>query len=143
MTNSIALNSRVKIHYRIECDSAGDLSGVEAEVTFVQGEGRVLPEIEEALIGKKSGDRVELTLTPQHSFGAHDPKAVIKVPIDKIPDGENCLPGSLLAAKDKQGQPFTAIVREVHADHAMLDLNHPYAGQNVVLKVEVLAVEPL
>ncbi len=142
MSETIQEKSRVKISYTVQVDGKVVESHVDKPVEYVQGEGVLFLEIEEALVGKSVGDEVSVTMTPQQSFGQRDPKAVAKFPLKQLPEGKQCVVGELLAGTDAQGQPFKATVQSIEEDHLVLDLNHPYAGKELLIQVKIIDVKP-
>ena len=37
--------------------------------------------------------------------------------------------------------PVNVIVKEVHEDHAVIDGNHPFAGEELIFDIEVVSVQ--
>ena len=83
--NEIKKSMFVVLTYEIYEESE-ILEQVENPVTLIHGQGKkLLPKIEEALLGKKAGDIVEITLKPEEGFGFYDKALVIKDDISNVP----------------------------------------------------------
>ena len=83
--NEIKKSMFVVLTYEIYEESE-ILEQVENPVTLIHGQGKkLLPKIEEALLGKKAGDIVEITLKPEEGFGFYDEALVIKDDISNVP----------------------------------------------------------
>ena len=62
------------------------------------------------------------------------------MPLDKIPEDAR-KEGAMLMAHDPQGGQQPVRVHEVHDEHAVLDFNHPLAGQRLHFQVKVVGVD--
>jgi len=47
-----------------------------------------------------------------------------------------------LSVEDSSGQPFEAYVTDIRPDGAVLDFNHPLAGETLFFEVTVSALRP-
>lgn len=137
-TPLIAKGRTVGIEYTLTLD---DGSTVQTNVggpplSFVAGEGQVIPGLEAALQGKAARDRVKVRIAPEQAYGPTDPKKRQEVPIDKIPEDARKV-GTLLGA---QGFDGPVRVAEVRPDVVVLDFNHPLAGKALTFDVLVLSI---
>jgi FKBP-type peptidyl-prolyl cis-trans isomerase 2 len=103
---------------------------------FVPGQHQMIPSLEEALTGMKQGEEKRVDLMPNEAFGPYDEKKKATVSRDQLPT--NVKPGTVLKTHD--GIPF--IVLDVSGGSAVVDFNHPLAGQHLVFDVKVLSVKP-
>ena len=102
---------------------------------FIQGQHQILPALEREMDGMKAGEEKSVELSAEQGFGRYDAMKRKEVsPID-LPVGTK--KGDIL--QDKQGRP--AIVTEMSESVAVLDYNHPLAGQTVFVQLKVLKVE--
>lgn len=104
-------------------------------LSFVQGQGQIVPGLEKALAGLKAGDKKRVEVTPDQAYGSYDEKKRFTVSKSRIPGDAKV--GSLL--QDKNGQPVRVV--EVSGDSVVLDRNHPLAGKTVTFDVRILKVE--
>lgn len=137
----IEAGSTVTIHYSLTVDDEEMESSFGGKpLTYQQGEGQLIPGLEQKLEGLDAGDKKDVTVSPEAGYGAHDPENVIPVPKSSFSSPENIEIGSFVEGRTGQGQPFRAKVTEMRDDEFVLDLNHPLAGKTLHFKVEVVEV---
>ncbi|MDT8299816.1 MAG: FKBP-type peptidyl-prolyl cis-trans isomerase, partial [Spirochaetaceae bacterium] len=90
----IAKDAVVIIDYAIK-DTEGTLleDSDDGPMSFIQGTGVLVPGLEQALEGKKAGDRLQATLTPEEAFGTRDEELVLEVGLDDFQDPEEVVVG--------------------------------------------------
>lgn len=109
-------------------------------MTFKHGEGTILPAVEEALTGAEPGETREITITPGDGFGNVDPEAIQEVELAKLPEDAR-QEGAILIISNEEGRQQTISVRAIREDKAVIDMNHPLAGQTLHYKITVLSVK--
>jgi len=134
----ISKGRKVDIEYTLTLD---DGSTVQSNVggpplSFVAGEGQIIPGLEAALDGKAVRERVKVKIAPEQAYGLSDAKNMQEVPLDKIPEDARKV-GTLLSA---QGFDGPIRVAEVRPDVVVLDFNHPLAGKALTFDVLVLSI---
>jgi len=104
---------------------------------IVVGEGKLLPGIEEALIGMEKDQEKELELPPEKAYGHRDPAKVKKYSLGEFRRAgiRNVRPGMVVEIGNKIG-----IVKTVSGGRVTVDFNHPYAGKTILAKVKVLDI---
>jgi FKBP-type peptidyl-prolyl cis-trans isomerase SlyD len=140
---AIEKGSSVKIEYTLKDDKGEVLdtnAGKEA-LAFTQGAQQIIPGLDRALLGMKTGDSKKVTVKPEDAYGAVDPKAEAEVPKDALPQGA-AVAGTRLLARGQDGQPRPVTVKAVKDTTVLLDLNHPLAGKTLFFDVKVVSVEP-
>jgi len=140
---AIEKGSSVKIEYTLKDDKGAVLdtnAGKEA-LAFTQGAQQIIPGLDKALLGMKTGDSKKVTVKPEDAYGAVDPKAEAEVPKDALPQGA-AVAGTRLLARGQDGQPRPVTVKAVKDTTVVLDLNHPLAGKTLFFDVKVVSVEP-
>lgn len=134
----IAKGKTVDIEYTLTLD---DGSTVQTNVggpplSFVAGEGQIIPGLEAALDGRSVRERVKVKIEPDQAYGPIDPQKRQEIPLDKIPEDARKV-GTLLSA---QGFDGPIRVAEVRPDVVVLDFNHPLAGKALTFDVLVLSI---
>jgi FKBP-type peptidyl-prolyl cis-trans isomerase SlyD len=120
---------------------ADDEPASEPEVIgAVFGTGQILPNVESALEGKASGDRVEIRLASGSTFGMRTASAILEVDRSDFP--EDVAHGDRFELENAAGDLLVAHVLEVHGEVVVIDTNHPLAEQDVTLRGELLEVRP-
>jgi FKBP-type peptidyl-prolyl cis-trans isomerase 2 len=106
-------------------------------VSYIQGTGELNPVLEHALYGLHAGDRKTVLLSPEEGFGRYDSSKKSTVPKSRLPADIQL--GTIL--QDSLGRLVT--VAAITNESVVLDLNHPFAGQNIVFDIHILNVENL
>ena len=104
------------------------------------GHNDIFPKLEQALMSKKAGDSVTLTLEPEDAFGESEPELIRSVPLNLL--GDNVEPGMKVEGvpgEPSDGRIYTVIGSD--ENHVFLDGNHPCAGWALKFVVKVLKVE--
>lgn len=105
------------------------------------GHGAAAEAFEQAIQGLAVGDPREVRLAPDAAFGPRDPDAIIEVDRGDLPI--DIQPGDELGADREDGEGSVLLkVIEVRDDVAVLDTNHPLAGQRIRLSVRIEAIRP-
>lgn len=137
----IQSGSQVSIEYTLKLDD-GDVvdTNVGGEpLVYEQDRGQMLPALEQELSGMTAGDSKQVTLSAEQGYGAVNPEAYQEVPLEDIPEDAREA-GARLVVQGPSGQHF-AQVKEVHDESAVLDFNHPLAGQTLHFDIKVVDVK--
>lgn len=137
----IEKGSKVHLHYTLKVD--GDVVGSsrgEEPLAYIQGEGHIVPGLEEALLGKSVGDSLDVSVSPEKGYGMPNDEARQSVPKSAFEDPSDLKPGDVVSG-EAGGQPLRALVLEVTDDQIVLDLNHPLAGKTLEFDIEIIGVE--
>lgn len=143
MTDSVKIGKDTVAWLKIEVfDASGNLlsAGEEEGAPVLFGHEDILPALEKALIGKKAGDSVTITLEPEDAFGESDPDLIKSVPLNLL--GDNVEEGMKV-----EGVPGEANDHRIYTvigsdeKHVFLDGNHPFAGWTLKFVIKVLKVE--
>jgi len=106
-------------------------------LSYLHGEGQIVPGLETALVGLAAGDRKQVAVPPSDGYGEHDPRGVQEVPRDAFPPDFQPQVGMQLTAEGEGGEPVPFQVREVRDGSVVIDLNHPLAGKTLHFDVTV------
>ncbi len=137
-------NSFVTVEYVLR-DEEGDVldsSGAEdgEPIEYVHGYGMLVPGLEAALVGLKSGDKKEVTVSAEEGYGDRDEELVLEIERTEFPDGVEV--GDEFVATSPDGEEVVLHVLEVNDDGVLVDANHPLAGMTLHYEVEVTSVRP-
>lgn len=129
-------------------DSLGELlDQLDEPIEFYVGGDDLLPSIEQALLGKRAGEAVQLYLEPEHGFGDYDEQLVFLESRALFQQGleegmvieSNALPKG---ARSQIGRDLLLTVTEIYPEHVVLDGNHPLAGIALQLDMKIRKVRP-
>lgn len=109
-------------------------------LVYVHGTGGIVRGLEEALEGKRAGDRFEVEIAPEQGFGKRYDELVQTLPLGLLGDGAAApRVGAKLKAQTARG-PLDVVVTAVEGDTLTVDGNHPLAGRPFRARVEVVDV---
>ncbi len=102
----------------------------------IVGEGRLVPGLEEALVGRDEGDEFEVTIPPEKAYGQRDPSKV-KIYPRRLFERHGIVPEPGRSV-EIDGQ--YAVIRQVTGGRVVVDFNHPLAGRTLHAKVKIVKV---
>jgi len=129
----------LSVRYRV-FDAEGEVVGGEEQAHVVFGLGSLLPTVEAALSGLYPGDTREVVIRARDAYGARDPNLTVDFERADFPD--DVVPGDHLELEDRDGHVLVVRVLEVDQERVRLDMNHPLAGQDLRVELQVAAVRP-
>ncbi len=137
----VARDRVVRIHYVIRDEAGTELESTRdgEPLAVLQGRGNVLRGVEEALEGRRAGERLEVTLPPEQAFGARREDWTQRVPKKYLPDAKRLKAGDATVLRTREG-PRPVTVVKVGSKVVDVDLNHPRAGMTLTFDLEVLEV---
>lgn len=108
-------------------------------VRFEVGHGQVIQGIEEEVIGMNAGEEKKVCLSPEKGFGEHREGLIQSAP-KEIFQGQEIVAGDIVDLRSAEGQLAKATIVNVAEDQVTFDLNHPLAGKNIIVKIELVEV---
>lgn len=109
----------------------------EAPLVWCHGEGMMLPAFEKAMEGKEVGDSFDFVLKAADAYGEYIQEGLMDLPKsmffngDGEFDSERVYVGAVVPMNTVDGQIVKAQVCEITDDQVTIDLNHPYAGEDL------------
>ena len=138
----IKKGARVTFHYELR-DEDGTLldSTYDAEpVIYIQGEGEIIPGLEEFLEGEEPGFEAKVTIPADKAYGMPNDDLIVFAGPENFDDNVEIEIGSTVETEDPEGNTVVFRIIEIEDDKVYLDGNHPLAGKTLDYKVEVLEV---
>ena len=91
----ITNNSVVQFHYVLKDESGAELENSTGSepMTYLHGQGGLLPGLEAALDSKATGDSFSVTLLPADAFGELRTDNELRVPISQLKGAKKWQPG--------------------------------------------------
>jgi FKBP-type peptidyl-prolyl cis-trans isomerase SlyD len=138
----ISLHSVVSMHYTLTDDQGNiiDSSAGAEPLVFLHGAGNIIAGLENALLGKQAGDKLDVRVVPEEGYGPIDEDLIQQVPHTMFDGVESIEPGMTFQAQDQSGYIQRVTVTAVADDLVTIDSNHPLAGQNLNFSVEIVEV---
>lgn len=136
---NIADKCVVSIHYTLTNDANEILDSSEGRdpLLYLHGAQNIIPGLENALLDKKAGDKLSVSVAPEEGYGAHHPELVQKVPKSAFQGVDEIQPGMNFQAQTPTGQVQQIVVVEVTEEEVTVDANHPLAGQQLHFAVSI------
>ncbi|BBF86672.1 FKBP-type peptidyl-prolyl cis-trans isomerase SlyD [Aquitalea magnusonii] len=136
----IAKDTVVTLHYEMFDAENTLLDKTEEPIAYLHGgyDG-IFPLVEEALHGKSVGDSVDVKLTPDDAFGDPEEELVRVEDLDVFPADVEV--GMMFEADDPEtGDVLLFRVTDIADGKAIVDANHPLAGQTIRFVAKVTEV---
>ena len=118
----------------------------EAPLVWCHGEGMMLPAFEAAVAGKEVGDTFDFVLAAKDAYGEYIQEGLMDLPKTMFFNGdgefdeERVYVGAIVPMSTSDGQIVKAQVCEITDDQVTIDLNHPYAGEDLHFKGKILEI---
>jgi len=118
----------------------------QAPLTWCQGEGMMLPAFEEQMAGKAVGDSFDFVLKAADAYGEYIQEGLMDLPKKMFFNGdgefdeERVYVGAIVPMNTVDGQIVKAQVCEITDEQVTIDLNHPYAGEDLHFKGKILKI---
>lgn len=132
----------VTIDYELKDDDGNIIDATEGSdpLHYLHGTDNLIEGLEKALDGKKTGDSVSVSVSPEQGYGERDEAKIQPVPKDSFDDQTQLQAGKQFMAQSPEGEHLTITIVEVTDDKVVVDSNHPLAGKNLNFKVEIKRV---
>ena len=130
----------VTLTYSIADDAGNILEQTDLPVGYIHGGNtELIGGMDEAVTGKRAGDRVELTLAPDQGFGPHDPSLTFTDDLENVPP-EFRFVGAEVPMQSESGEVKTFVVTRIGEGTLTVDGNHPLAGKSLKVHVRIQEV---
>ena len=129
----------VTLSYTLRDDEGQVIESTEKPFAYLHGFGKIIPGLEKALEGAEPGHQQEVVVEPAEAYGEPDPKAIVTLPSESIPEDMDLKPGMKVVGEAPSG-PVDLTVLEVNEDSVVVDANHPLAGKTLHFDLEVVDV---
>eukprot|EP00466_Bigelowiella_natans_P012707 jgi/Bigna1/68603/fgenesh1_pg.6_\ len=134
----------VQIHFSVENDETGEKfmntweigrSGRAEPMDVILGENRLIPIMENIVLGMKPGERRSKVYEEGVAFGPYKDDLVVEIDRAQVPPGVGI--GCIL---EVPGNSFAKLL-ELRSTSAIVDLNNPLAGKRTKLTFELLTIK--
>lgn len=118
----------------------------ETPLVWCQGEGMMLPAFEAQMAGKEPGEDFDFVIEAKDAYGEYLEEGLMDLPKNMFFNGdgefdeERVYPGAIVPMNTVDGQIVKAQVCEITDDQVTIDLNHPYAGEDLHFKGVILNI---
>lgn len=106
---------------------------------YLHGHNNIFSKVEEVLLGKEAGAKVDVTLLPNEAYGEIDERDPVRVPRKHIATKGKLTKGQVVVVNTTDGMQESTVVK-VGLKSVDIDPNHPLAGMSLDFKLEVVDV---
>jgi FKBP-type peptidyl-prolyl cis-trans isomerase SlyD len=138
MSLLIGDNCVVSIHYTLTDDDGNvlDSSKDSNPLNYLHGAHNIIPGLENALVGKTTGDSMQVTVSPEEGYGVKSDELIQTVPRAAFEGIDDIQPGMQFQAQGPQGAMMITVTA-VDGDDITVDGNHPLAGKTLHFDVSI------
>jgi FKBP-type peptidyl-prolyl cis-trans isomerase SlyD len=131
-------NRVVTIEYTLKDgdDQVIDTSEGREPLSYIHGNGMIIPGLENALEGQEPGAEVNVTLAPEDGYGERDDSMVLQIPREQFEGVDQIEPGMQFQAETDQGVQILTVL-EAGDNEVTVDGNHPLAGVTLNFDVSI------
>lgn len=139
----VADNMAVSIHYTLSNDEGEviDSSVGDDALVYLHGNGNIISGLEQALNGKKVGDKFNVRIPAEDAYGEFMEDRVQVIPRSMFEGVDELEVGMKFHADVSSGPGVVSIVA-IDGDDITIDGNHPLAGMALTFDVEIVDIRP-
>ena len=132
----------VKVHYtgKLDDNSVFDTSADREPLEFTIGDGRLIPDFEQAVIGMSPGESKTIQVPSANAYGPHHEEMVMVVDRKDFPPDLEPRVDQRLEVRQQDGQAFAVTVTDVSETKVTLDANHPLAGKDLTFDIQLTEI---
>lgn len=133
----------VKIHYtgKLEDETVFDSSVNREPLQFTIGAGKIIPGVEQGIIGMSPGESKTMKVSSDKAYGPHRPELVEEIERKKLPNYLQLEAGKMLQIQQPNGQTIRVLITDVTESKVTLDGNHPLAGKELIFDIQLLEIK--
>lgn len=135
-------NDTIKIHYKGKFTSGEvfDSSENKDPLEFQVGSGKIIPGLEEAVIGMEKDEEKEVTIPKDKAYGDRNEELLKEIPKSSLPENVTPKVGMELQAKNSQGKQIPVTIAKVGDENIIIDANHPLSGHDLIFEIKLVGI---
>jgi len=131
----------VKVHFTGRLENGEVFSKPEDEpFECILGSGELIRGFEKGIVGMEVGQTKKITVPPEEAFGPRNEELMVDVKKTTLPENITPVIGQQLQIRRRSGDLLEVTVAGVDEDTVTLDVNHPLAGNTLLLEVKVVEI---
>ena len=132
----------VKVHYtgKLDDGSVFDSSVERQPLEFTVGQGKLIPDFEQAVVGMEPGDSKTINIQSDNAYGPYHKEMVMEVERKNLPPNLEPRVDQQLQVQQENGQEFVVTVTEVTDTTVTLDGKHPLAGKDLTFEIQLVEI---
>lgn len=131
---------KVRVRYRGTLNDGTEFDSNEGRkpLEFTLGSGEVIPGFDETVAALEVGQKKTVTIPACDAYGERLDEARHDVPLDAFPETPEV--GWMVEVASAEGHRMAATVTEIGSESAVLDFNHPLAGEDLTFEIELVEI---
>jgi len=132
----------VAIHYTLTNEDGAELDSSRGTdpLTYLHGMGALIPGLERELVGLGVGDDIKVVVQPADGYGELNADLIQEVPLEALAGIADLHVGMRLQSQGPDGRVQDLVVDAIDTEHAVLNANHPLAGEVLHFDVQIASV---
>lgn len=110
------------------------------KLQFTVGEEHYLREFDKVIRRMQVGDKAQIRLSGDKIFGSRSENLVIPFSKEALPEGTTIEKDRVVWFRAPDGKMSPHRIVGLKDDHVLLDMNHPYAEETVIVQVQLLDI---
>lgn len=141
----ISDKSVVQFHYTLKDEAGKEIENSHSgdPLAYLHGYKNMLVGVENALVGKETGDKFSVTLQPEDAYGERQEDAIQRVPVKHLQGlpspSAKWKPGMTAAVQTDAGQRQVTVIK-AGKFMVTVDINPPLAGKVLTFDLDVVDV---
>jgi len=142
---SVSEGTRVYLNFSVSLEDGSevDTNFGSDSVSFVVGDGSLLPGFERLLFGMTPGERQMFVVPPENAFGQPNDHNVQYLPREQFDDDVELEIGLVYSFADASGGELPGMIIAFDNNEVTVDFNHPLSGRTILFDVLIHRVEPV
>ncbi len=137
---TVSENKYIQLSYNLRIENFNgkvvESAGEANPLSFVYGDGTILPRFEQKITGLKIENEFKFSLSPEEAYGLTDENAVIEIPLEAFQiegkvDYDMIKIGNFVPMRDEHSNKLNGLVINVDAERVKMDFNNPLAGETL------------
>ena len=139
---TVNFGNTVKVNYTVKLDNGSVIDSTfdREPFTFTIGMGQVIPGFEKAVMDMVIGTSKTVNIDVEDAYGQYYRELVKEVDRSKFPDDFKFEVGQRLEIPREDGKSDLITVASVSEKTVILDTNHPLAGKNLTIDIQLLEI---
>jgi peptidylprolyl isomerase len=132
----------VKVNYTVKLDDGTvfDSTKDQGPFQFTIGLGSVIPGFEKEIMGMRAGESKTVGVSAEDAYGPYYKELIKEVDRTEFPEDFKLEVGQRLELPGRDGQSALVTVLQVSGKTVILDTNHPLAGKELTIDIELVEV---
>lgn len=110
-------------------------------ITCTLGDNKLLPCLENAVIGMQPGESKTQAVSESDGFGPYNDDLLLKVNRASMPSDIQPKVGMEIDVSRSDGPKNRMRIKKIADDYIVLDANHPLAGKDLIFDIQLLNVD--